>query len=420
MKVLWLCNVIIPQISRALGEKPGVFGGWLFQPAVFLDSQEDIDFYYCAPYGKKGQITKADWGKKSRFYGFGENTSKPERYDKSCEELFRTVLEEIKPDIVHIIGTEYPHAYAMTKVFNKPEATVIQIQGLVDYYSRYHFLSGLNRSEISHKTFYDLVRHTGINQQRRKFLKRGIWENAAIRNTGNIIGRTDWDKACTTLINPDVNYYYCAENIRDTFYEGKWQYEKCEKYRIFCSQGNYPVKGLHLALEALYMLKKKYPGIKLVIAGRDILRRGIRENSYEHLLRKRIKKYSLEENIQYTGLLTAEEMKEEYLKANVFISPSLIENESNSVDEAKMLGVPTVASAVGGVVNRIRHGIDGYLYQHDAPYMLCYYVDRLLSDGKLAESFSDEAHEYQHSLCNREHNNMQMLDIYHRIAGNIQ
>jgi glycosyltransferase involved in cell wall biosynthesis len=41
-------------------------------------------------------------------------------------------------------------------------------------------------------------------------------------------------------------------------------------------------------------------------------------------------------------------MKSEYLNCKVFVSPSPIENSPNSVWDAEILGVPTVASYVGG------------------------------------------------------------------------
>ena len=60
-------------------------------------------------------------------------------------------------------------------------------------------------------------------------------------------------------------------------------------------------------------------------------------------------------------------MLEEYLKAHVYILPSTIENSSNSLSEAMLLGVPSVASYVGGTPDLLRTSTGGLFISHDAP-----------------------------------------------------
>lgn len=45
----------------------------------------------------------------------------------------------------------------------------------------------------------------------------------------HVIGRTDWVRACIEAINPDIQYHFCNEILRDRFYEeaGSWKYENC-------------------------------------------------------------------------------------------------------------------------------------------------------------------------------------------------
>lgn len=50
-----------------------------------------------------------------------------------------------------------------------------------------------------------------------------------------------------------------------------------------------------------------------------------------------------------------------YRTADFFAMPSLMENLPNTIAEAKACGLPVVASRVGGIVQMVRHGIDGYL-----------------------------------------------------------
>ena len=65
------------------------------------------------------------------------------------------------------------------------------------------------------------------------------------------------------------------------------------------------------------------------------------------------------------GALGTSEMKEQFLKANVFVCPSSIENSSNSLAEAQILGVPCVASRRGGTPTLIPNERMGLLYDFD-------------------------------------------------------
>ena len=112
-------------------------------------------------------------------------------------------------------------------------------------------------------------------------------------------------------------------------------------------------------------------------------------SSFAKYIKRLISEYGLEENVTFTGSLTEQKMKERFLKSNVFISPSTIENSPNSLGEAMLLGVPCVSSDVGGVKNLVKHEEEGYVYQTDAPYMLAYYVKNDVCYGK--ESRTDRS-----------------------------
>ena len=112
---------------------------------------------------------------------------------------------------------------------------------------------------------------------------------------------------------------------------------------------------------------------------------------YEKYILKRIKELELQESVTFTGFLNEEQMCERYLKSHVFVSPSSIENSPNSVCEAMILGMPVVSSLVGGVANLIEHGMNGYYYQSDAPYMLAYYVEKIFENDKRAEGIGTNA-----------------------------
>lgn len=387
-----LCNIIPKLVAEALKLDQETGGGWISSSISELEETDGLELSVCFPFLYKSKKLEIKIGN-TIYYGFQEKKSNPVKYDSSVEKQFETIIAKETPDIVHIFGTEYPSTLAMVRAFNKPDHTVIHIQGLVSVYAR-HYCTGLPDSVQKRNTFRDFIKHDNIVQQKKKFDLRGEFEIEALKNVGHVLGRTDWDKTCCEWINPSVKYHYVQETMRSEFYEGKWNYDACEKHSIFMSQGGYPIKGLHLALEALFMLKMKYPDVRLYIAGSDIIHyngfaQKIRKTYYAQYIMDLIEKWDLKDEVIFLGPQKAQEMKKRYLSSNVFISPSLIENSPNSIGEAMLLGIPIVASDVGGVSSLIRHDENGFLYPADAPYMLSHYIDRIFEDEKLAIKVSE-------------------------------
>ena len=415
MKILWLTNIPLPEVSRLLNQKLNPFGGWMVNTAEALAREERIDLSIAFPqkYDKGVRIIV---GERINYYSF--NPINKNNKNKELEEI----IISVKPDIVHIFGTEYLHTLSMIEICNKYEIkSVINIQGLVSICTK-HYMNGIPSRIQNRFTFRDFIKQDNITQQSKKFLKRGKNEIQAIKKVKNVIGRTTWDKACIKQINPNIRYYFCNEILREEFYNHKWTIENCEKYSIFISQATYPIKGLHFMFEAMPIILNKFPEVKLYIAGEDIfkgniLKGKIRESSYVKYLRELINKYNLRESIVFTGLLDEKQMCERFLKSNVFVSCSTIENESNSLSEAKLLGVPSIASYVGGVTDRITNNEDGFLYQADAPYMLAYYVNKIFEDQSLAKKFSNNSRKKALIINNRADNLDKLIRIYKSIIN---
>ena len=391
MKILLLCNIIPPDVSKQYGNNVEVCGGWIGSLIEHLKNKA-LKISVIFPFIKN--INKLELNNIT-YYGFITKYTNPTKYDRTLEILFGNILRNENPDIVHIFGTEYPHTLAMTRAFNRPERTVCHIQGLVSVCG-IHYTSGLPHNVCHISTLRDFLRHDNISQQQKKFYKRGEFEIEALRNIGHIMGRTEWDKACASFINPNAEYHYVQEIMRSSFYEGQWKFENCDKYTIFMSQGSYPIKGLHYAIEALVLIKQKFPQVKLFIGGTSLekpktLKSKIRESYYSRYINKVICRNNLRNNIVFLGNLSAEKMKEEYLSCNVFISASTIENSPNSVGEALLLGVPVVTSDVGGVSSITKHNETAFLYPSDEPYMLAYYVCKVFEEQGLAVSMGEKA-----------------------------
>lgn len=80
-------------------------------------------------------------------------------------------------------------------------------------------------------------------------------------------------------------------------------------------------------------------------------------------------------------------MLERLLKTHVFLLPSAIENSSNSLGEAMLLGMPCVASNSGGTQDILEHKKEGYLYPYTEPAMCAEYISKIFENDELACKF---------------------------------
>lgn len=416
MRILWLTNISLPEASILMNERPSPFGGWLVGACSQLSASKDINLSIAFPKCGSREIQQLK-GERINYYAFPPVREKNIELNRPNAYL-KKILEKAKPDIIHIFGTEYPHTLAMVNTCDVSKV-VISIQGLCSIIAK-HYLSGIPSNIQRRFTFRDLIKQDSLLQQQSKFLKRGSLEIEAIQKVQHIIGRTTWDRACTYQINPDAIYHHCNETLRDEFYKHEWDIQKCEKHSIFVSQGSYPIKGLHYMLEAMPLILKNFPDAQLYVGGTNITKSDtfkdrLKLSSYGKYIKDLIKRYNLENNVIFTGLLDEKQMCKRYLRSHVFVCPSSIENSPNSLGEAMILGVPCVASDVGGVSDMIQHREEGYIYQADAPYMLAYYVGEIFKNDEIALQISEKAR--KHALITHDPNKnlSRLLEIYKEI-----
>ena len=421
IKVLWVCNVMLPRIARALNTGTTPIGGWLEGLSEDLLGFPGVKLTVCFPMPGASGVVKGQ-AEGLDFYGFSSDMKRLNQYDPAQEEQFRQIIRETQPDLLHVFGTEYPHSLAAVKAFGKPERTMIHIQGLVSVYAL-HFMADLPWKVQKQYTFRDLARRENLLRQQQKFVERGVYERQAIEQAGHIMGRTEWDRACTVQINPEAAYHLCNETLRSSFYleENQWSPDGCQRRSIFLSQGSYPIKGLHYMLEAMVILKKQYPDVTLYVAGEDIsrnqtLKDRLRQSAYGRYISRLLDRYQLRSSVVFTGFLDEKEMCGRYRMSHVFVCPSSIENSPNSVGEAMALGMPVVSADMGGVKSMLTHEREGLIYQTDAPYMLAYQVSRIFDSDELAARLGRQARIRAMETHNREENARRVLAVYRDIC----
>lgn len=426
MKVLWVCNIMLPVIATQLGLPYSNREGWLsgladkiLQNKNSLNLDLAISFPTSGETGNLSANLPIGVNTSVPCYGFVENLEHPEKYDASLERRFAEILEEFKPDIVHIFGTEFPHTLACVKAFDKPNQTLIGMQGVISACAK-AYTANIPLSVKYKLTLRDVLKRDSIWQQQEKFRKRGVYEIEAVKRVGNITGRTDFDKKETGIMNPKASYYFLNETMRSCFYRDSWKLENCEKHRIFLSAGDYPLKGFHYVLQAMPKILAQYPDAKICVAGANLLneetwKERLKRPAYGTYLKKLIRKNKLKNHVEMLGRITAEQMKEQYLKAHVFVCPSSLENSPNSLGEAMLLGVPSVAADVGGIHNLLENGQDGLLYPAANIDMLAEKIIEIFTKEEVTKLYSISAKKHAYKTHDGEINYRRLMGIYREI-----
>lgn len=414
IKVLWITNILFPEAERLLtgGGELKASGGWMLGAANALLRSDEIKLTVASVSLYVSKLTYLK-GEKIDYYAipYGKGNT---RVNPDYEPYWKEIKQKVQPDVIHIHGTEFSHGYAYVKACGA-DNVVVSIQGLVSAY--YYYYYGISVSEILKNITYIDLRSKTIFQGKKDFRIRGEYEKDLIKRCKHIIGRTSWDRSRTWAINPDAEYHFCNETLRDEFFDGsKWNYDKCTPHTIFLSQGKSAIKGLHQVLKAMPLILRQYPDTKIRVAGADITKGGRRLfisglSGYGKIIKSLIDQFHLADHITFTGNLNAGEMKREYLQCNVFICPSTIENSPNSLGEAQILGVPHLCSYVGGAMDMMK-GNEECLYRFEEVEVLAYKVCSIFASGANQVDMSEEALKRH----NPETNQKQLLGIYRSIV----
>lgn len=411
MNIAWVVNIPLPDIANHLGIKGLPYGGWLIRLAKHIQNEKDCELTIFFPHEKKVNGIELNG---ITYYSFNPNLKL-----NNCSVL-ENILKANKYDIVHLNGTEFPFMHVIQNVCKKLGIhTVVSIQGLISKIST-HMQASLPFGVFYGKTLRNILRRDSVHNIQTKYYKRGLTEKRILKDANHVIGRTTFDHAVTKLYNPKVKYYHHNESLRDSFYHSEWKIDSMDQHRIFVSQANYSIKGFHYVIKALKDIVETYPNTHVYVSGSTVLsmtgyKNKYLKSRYERYLIKLLRKYHLVNNVTFIGLINEERMLNEYLKAHVYILPSTIENSSNSLSEAMLLGVPSVASYVGGTPDLLEHQLEGYLYQHDAPYMMAHFVKEIFSNDELAQKFSKNARSKALHRHDVDKNTKRLLAIYKEI-----
>ncbi|MCR5449550.1 MAG: glycosyltransferase [Solobacterium sp.] len=408
MKVMMLCGFLHQGAGKYFGRTDDNGGGWISGMINGLKNSSGIELYYAAfEKGEDNSVSKAS----SDGVEYSLVTYKDSSY--ACSYLRQTGC-----DVYHLFGAENPFVQDILAgiPFDK---TLVYIQGLISEYY-YHYKAGYDLYSPASPLF---SKYIDLNAN--MFRERGKTEIEVFRQAKFIAGRTDWDHAFLLKHHLDAVYYHLDETLRAPFYTAEtWSPECMEPHTIYVTQANYPIKAAHMVAEMLKILRQSYPDVRCLISGENLMKAqspatklGV---SYASHIRKLIRRYGLENSMIYIGEQDTESVISHMQNANVFLSPSSIENSSNSLQEAMLIGTPCVSSYVGGLNTIVSSPDQCLMYPFDDPMLGAYQIARIFDDKELAVSLSEKGSRRIRYLADPEKNAKQLTGIYRDMYSRIQ
>ncbi len=385
MRVLWLS--IVPSLydERKIG-------GWIgsLEKAI-TDNCPDIEL--AVVFEHKDRVFKTEkhgvvYYPVNVDYSFADKIKgKLERgygWNKICKGFIKAI-EDFKPDIIQCFGTEWPYGLISNEV---DIPMIIHMQGFLNVY---HPLSQLAYSMDDLKNYmwmHPIKYYRAMRKQKDK-----IWQEETERKimtcNSYFMGRTDWDKGIVVHYNPNAEYYYCAEAIRPAIYDSniRWQYNPDSMSSgnimkiITVSQAN-DLKGNEIILRTANFLKNTMHF--------DFCWRVAGMSDYFDKYEKRCGIRHQDVNVELIGMISPEQIKNELSEAEVFVHPSIIDNSPNSLCEAQLMGIPVIASNVGGVPQLVEDDKTGMLYPYNEFQTLAFKLMDVHGDGEKLIRISEE------------------------------
>lgn len=388
MRVLWFSNTPA-NADEYFDERLKGTGGWM--KSLDLNLQEKVELHV-AFYSNR-QIKSFKY-LNSHYYPIFSSGSK---LINKIRNKFSTriVLDEdvnkyldiinaVRPDIIHVHGTELPFGFVCGKT---QIPVVISIQGNITVYHHKYF-SGIEKSLLPQDLpLLEYFSRTGVfTKQYHRFSKWTRAEQQILKRCHNIIGRTNWDYRITRVFAPNSNYFYVSEILRQSFYKEYHRVCDKNKFVIFTTNGNNLYKGFETLCSALYLLNNVIQSeIEWRVAGISFT------DPIVEVVRKKLKDKFPKSNLVLLGSLDEIALIQNLLETNLYVMTSHIENSPNNLSEAMILGLPCIATYVGGTGSLLVDNVSGVLIQSSDPFVLAGAILDLKSDHLRMELFGRNA-----------------------------
>lgn len=308
------------------------------------------------------------------------------KVDCSYLDVYLDIINRVKPDLIHIHGSEQ----SFIAIANHTEIPIVYSVQAVLTVMNSKFFDGIGRENANLRDrksirsfFVDNYLH-----MHKQYLAQATLERSQLKYVPYVMGRTDWDRRCMSVLAPQAKYFHSDEVLRDGFYKYEWQpHNRGKKLVLHSTLGGLPFKGLETICDSLNLLNHLGYDISWTVAG-------VSDTSLiNRIVKKKLGKSYPAKGLNLLGSIGEKELIEKLLDADMYIYTSHQDNSPNSICEAQILGVPCVATLAGGVGTLMRDKEDGIILQEGDPYALTGAIIEVANNVDLAVRYGKSARE---------------------------
>lgn len=417
MKVLWFTNTPCSAIEK-IGLKINI-GGWLVSLEQEIKNIPDVELAICFYYNEP---LKPFFYKGTHYYPVYRKNRKSKLgrlFDRmfinsnddenEVQELIK-VINDFNPQLIHVHGTEENFGLILeyTQI-----PVVISIQGLINPYLE-KFFSGVPKiAALKHESFIDKLLFSGILRTFKLFGKKAKREATILKQTKFIIGRTDWDRRITKLFSPDNQYFVGNEILRTSFYQQPWNKNKFSNpLQIITITSDSIYKGFETIIKTAELLSK-YSNYNFTwkIIGLS------NKSTIVKIVNSWLKCDYKNNKLELVGTKNEIEIYNLLISSDIYCQVSHIENSPNSLCEAMLLGMPIIATNVGGTSSLLIDKKEGILVQEGDYYAIAGAIIEMNQNFNKAKDYAEAARKVALNRHNKQQIASDIYSIYTKIIN---
>lgn len=390
MRVLLCVNTPMPAVCARLGRDLPSGGGWLPSLLDVLTSASDLELAVLSLDDRplesgNGALSFKEDGVAYWHIPLAESRRQTLAHrwsggppDAAVVAACRHVIREFQPTLVHVNGTET--AFGLVQHATRVPV-LVSLQGILTGYLQFYF-SGMSARPVISDTFSKRFVHgAGVIQGYRAMQRGAERERHILRLARFVSGRTDWDRQVAQLLAPRARYFHSDRVLRSPFYARQWQPSQAKEKVLVHVSG----KGLECSVAALRLVLERGHDARLLVIG------SARGSLMGSIALRRAREWGLESRIDFVGELGADEVAEVLSRCSVYVHSSHADNSPNALAEAQAVGVPVVATYVGGIPSMVQHDCTGLLVPRGDAVALAASVASLLDDPERARVLGQAA-----------------------------